>query len=154
MKLPAAAPIGDEPTRNLRRRQVAQLKTFIDTGPGGRQSAAAHVHARDFHIRQLLPGEVLVKRVPLLEDFADASVLPALAALLQHPDGNVRRQVAQLLARVKDPLIVIAEGGFFGKNYQYLVSYKGLAFFTKSDEALVLPPGAEIVSADRIWIPG
>jgi len=51
------------------------------------------------------PGEVLVKLVPLLEDFADASVLPALAALLQHPDGNVRRQVAQLLARVKDPKV-------------------------------------------------
>jgi hypothetical protein len=60
----------------------------------------------------------------------------------------------KLLTRVKDPLIVIAEGGFFSKNFQYLVSYKGLAFFTKSANALALPSGAEVVSAGRIWIPG
>ena len=63
-------------------------------------------------------------------------------------------EFAKLLTHVKDPLIVIAEGGFFGKNYQYLVSYKGLAFYTKSDNELVLPPGAEVVSAGSIWIPG
>ena len=63
-------------------------------------------------------------------------------------------EFAKLLTRVKDPLIVIAEGGFFGKNYQYLVSYKGLAFYTKSDNALALPSGAEVVTAGRIWIPG
>ena len=63
-------------------------------------------------------------------------------------------EFASLLTRMKDPLIVIAEGGFFGKNFQYLVSYKGLAFFTKSANALALPPAAEVVTADRIWIPG
>ena len=63
-------------------------------------------------------------------------------------------EFAKLLTRVKDPLIVIAEGGFFSTNFQYLVSYKGLAFFTKSANALPLPSGAEVVSAGRIWIPG
>jgi hypothetical protein len=63
-------------------------------------------------------------------------------------------EFVKLLTRMKDPLIVIAEGGFFGKNFQYLVSYKGLAFFTKSANALALPPSAELVTADRIWIPG
>ena len=61
-------------------------------------------------------------------------------------------EFAKLLTRVKDPLIVIAEGGFFGENYQYLVSYKGLAFYTKSADELALPSAAEVVRADRIWI--
>jgi hypothetical protein len=65
-----------------------------------------------------------------------------------------REEFAKLLMRVKDPLIVIAEGGLFRKNFQYLVSYKGLAFFMKSANPLALPTGAEVVSAGRIWIPG
>jgi hypothetical protein len=56
--------------------------------------------------------------------------------------------------RAKDPLIVVAEGGFFGKSYKYLMSYKGLTFFTKSGAPLLLPGGAELVPAERIWIPG
>ena len=64
------------------------------------------------------------------------------------------QEFAKLLSRVKDPLIVIASGGVFRKNFQYLVSYKGLAFFTKSSDPLPLPPGAEVVNAGRIWIPG
>jgi hypothetical protein len=63
-------------------------------------------------------------------------------------------EFARLLNRMKDPLVVVAEGGFFAKNFQYLMSYKGLAFFTKSDNALALPPAAEVVTAGRIWIPG
>ena len=60
----------------------------------------------------------------------------------------------KILGRNKDPLVAIAEGGFFSKKYSYLTSYKGLAFFTKSSEALMLPTGTEIVVCDRIWIPG
>ena len=62
-------------------------------------------------------------------------------------------QFAKLLARIKEPLIVIAEGGVFRKNFQYLVSYKGLAFFTKSATALALPADTDVVTARRIWIP-
>jgi HEAT repeat protein len=51
------------------------------------------------------PGDALVKLIPLLQEFADASVLPTLTTLLQHPDASVRRQVAQLLAKVKDPKV-------------------------------------------------
>jgi hypothetical protein len=62
-------------------------------------------------------------------------------------------EFAKLLDRIKDPLIVVAQGGFFETNFQYLVSYKGLAFFTKSDVELTLPAAAEIVSAESLWIP-
>ena len=58
-----------------------------------------------------------------------------------------------LLRKIDQPLVVYAEGGFFTKNYQYLVGYKGLAFFTKSDAPLMLPFGIETVVARKIWVP-
>ena len=63
-------------------------------------------------------------------------------------------EFTKVVGRLMEPLIVIAHGGFFGKKYQYLMSYKGLAFFTRSNTALELPAGAEVVSAGRISIPG
>ncbi len=65
-------------------------------------------------------------------------------------------EFSKLMDRAKDPLIVVAEGGFglFGRNYKYLMSYKGLTFFTKSGAPLPLPGGAELVNAGRIWVPG
>jgi hypothetical protein len=60
----------------------------------------------------------------------------------------------QVLSRSKEPLVVFATGGFFTTNYQYLSSYKGLAFFCKAPTPLDLPAGCEIVVAKKIWIPG
>ena len=59
----------------------------------------------------------------------------------------------RILARHDAPLVVAAQGGFFRTKYQYLTSYKGLAFFTKSLTPLTLPSGSEVVVASRIWIP-
>ncbi len=61
---------------------------------------------------------------------------------------------SKILKRINDPLVVTAEGGFFKVKYQYLTSYKGIAFFTKSDLPLELPVAAEVVKAGKIWIPG
>jgi len=63
-------------------------------------------------------------------------------------------EFSKLMSRAIDPLIVLAEGGIFNKNYQYLMSYKGIAFFTKSSDPLPLPGGTELVTAGRIWVPG
>ena len=51
------------------------------------------------------------------------------------------------------PLVVEAEGGWWSTNYQYLTSYKGLVFFTKSPERLALPQDCEVVAAAKIWVP-
>jgi hypothetical protein len=59
-----------------------------------------------------------------------------------------------ILQRQFEPLVVQATGGFFSTNYQYLTSYKGLCFFTKSSTPLDLPSESEIVLAAKIWIPG
>ena len=52
-----------------------------------------------------------------------------------------------------EPLVVTAEGGFFKKTQQYLTSYKGLAFFTKSPEPLVIPVDAVVIAAEAIRVP-
>lgn len=81
---------------------------------------------------------------------AIANAIKASGVLIQlNPD-----EFRKILSRIDAPLVVITQGGIFTTNYQYLTSYKGFAFFTKSKSPLDLPPSAEIVSAGRIWIPG
>lgn len=59
----------------------------------------------------------------------------------------------KVLARSAEPLVVSAPGGFLSGGQDYLTSYKGLAFFTNSQKPLDLPEGAEVVAAQKIWIP-
>jgi hypothetical protein len=66
-----------------------------------------------------------------------------------HPEDFVN-----ILRKVEKPLVIVAKGGLISTNYQYLVSYKGFAFFTKSPTPIQFAKGAEIVVADKIWIPG
>ena len=58
-----------------------------------------------------------------------------------------------ILRKIEQPLVVYSEGGLFKTNYQYLVSYKGLAFFTKSATPIVLPSVVETIVVKKIWIP-
>ena len=52
-------------------------------------------------------------------------------------------------------IVLCSEKGFFqGARHEYLSSYKGLAFFTKSPTELMLPGSAELIRAGKIWIPG
>jgi len=59
----------------------------------------------------------------------------------------------KILQKSDKPLVITATGGFISKNYQYLTSYKGFAFFTKTQEPLVLSPMVEVIAANKIWIP-
>jgi hypothetical protein len=59
-----------------------------------------------------------------------------------------------IISKIENPLIVMAEGGVFNTNYQYLTSYKGLAFYTKTTEQLQFPNRTELIYAQKIWIPG
>ena len=60
----------------------------------------------------------------------------------------------KILQKERELLVIHATGGVFKSNYQYLTSYKGLAFFTKSSDPINLPSGCEVILAKRIWIPG
>ena len=59
-----------------------------------------------------------------------------------------------ILKRSEKPLVIFATGGFLSTNYQYLTSYKGLAFFTKSPSPMELSPKIELILANKIWMPG
>jgi hypothetical protein len=52
-----------------------------------------------------------------------------------------------------DALVVHAKGGVFKTHYRYLTSWKGLAFYTKSDSELVMPEGVALLPAEKIWVP-
>ncbi|MFN2400377.1 MAG: hypothetical protein ABR543_17320 [Gemmatimonadaceae bacterium] len=58
-----------------------------------------------------------------------------------------------VLKRGDRPLVVVAQGGVFKKHVGYLTSYGGLAFYTQSEQPLVLPNHVELIRAEKIWIP-
>jgi hypothetical protein len=81
----------------------------------------------------------------------------AIAQAIKASGAIVRLEPAEflkILGRQDEPLVVQAQGGVFRSSWHYLTSYKGLAFFTKSAEPLLLPGRTLIVSAASIWIPG
>jgi hypothetical protein len=58
-----------------------------------------------------------------------------------------------ILNKAEKPLVICTTGGVFTKNFQYLTSYKGFAFFTKSRSPLDLSLKVEVVEAKKIWVP-
>ncbi len=58
-----------------------------------------------------------------------------------------------IINRQQEPLVVIAEGGFFNNNYKYLTSYRGLAFYAQTADAVELPSRCEVIKAGKIWMP-
>lgn len=81
---------------------------------------------------------------------AVANAIKASGVLIRvEPD-----EFQKVLDQVDEPLVVVAESGIFGTKYEYLTSWRGLAFFTKSSRAVELPGAAAVVRAKKIWIPG
>jgi len=60
---------------------------------------------------------------------------------------------AKILGRVEKPLVIYSKGGLFTTKHQYLVSYKGFAFYTKTSSEILLSSSVEVVRARSIWIP-
>jgi len=82
----------------------------------------------------------------------------AIAQAIKASGAIVRLEPAEfsrILDRQDEPLVVVsAPAGVFRSKWQYLTSYKGLAFYAKSPTQLMLPSRALVVSARTIWIPG
>ncbi len=86
-----------------------------------------------------------------------AAAAAAIAKAVKASGAIVRvepQDFMAILSRSQAPLVVTAPGGLFSAKYHYLTSYKGLAFFTKSSEPLMLGGNVELVQAGKIWIPG
>ncbi len=58
-----------------------------------------------------------------------------------------------LLDRITEPLVLRAEVGLINRKKRYLVSYKGLAFYTDSEDKLPMLEGGEVMDVKRIWVP-
>jgi len=86
-----------------------------------------------------------------------AAAAAAMANAVKASGAIVRVESADfeaILNKIENPLVVCARGGVFSKNYQYLMGYKGLVFYCKSDTQLTLPAKIEIILAKKIWLPG
>ncbi|HEX8923027.1 MAG TPA: hypothetical protein VF766_16245 [Pyrinomonadaceae bacterium] len=87
---------------------------------------------------------------------AGAAVAAAIANAIKASGVVVRVDSVNfqtILRKIEQPLVIYAEGGVFSTNYQYLISYKGFAFFTKSPAPIMLPVGVELIRTKSIWIP-
>jgi hypothetical protein len=85
-----------------------------------------------------------------------AAAVAAIIANAIKASGTVVRvepeTFVDLLRRVEKPLIIYKASGFLS-SHQYLTSYKGFVFFTRSREQIDLPRSAEVIVADKVWIP-
>ena len=59
----------------------------------------------------------------------------------------------QIIYKTESPLVVAATSKLFKTNYDYLTSYKGLVFYTRSPRPLQFGSKVELVNAKKIWIP-
>jgi hypothetical protein len=87
---------------------------------------------------------------------AAAGALAAIAQAIKASGVLVRvspDDFQKVLRKGEQPLVIYAKGGLFTTNHQYLTSYKGFAFFTKSATEIILPPGTETIVTNKIWIP-
>ena len=88
---------------------------------------------------------------------ADAAAHAAAIANAIKASGVLVRlepeEFLKILHRQEEPLVVQSPAGFLQRGWCYLTSYKGLAFFTKSREPLMLSGRALVVSAKSISIP-
>ena len=85
-----------------------------------------------------------------------AGAAAAIAMAIKASGTLVRvspRDFDAIMKRSPKPLVIHAQGGVFSTKHQYLVSYKGFAFYTKTAAALILPSDAEVVEAEKIWTP-
>jgi hypothetical protein len=87
---------------------------------------------------------------------AHAAIHAAIANAIKATGVVVRLEPGEwlsILKRTENPLVVVSQGGMFKPKFQYLTSYRGLAFFTKSPSALVLPGRVDVITAKSMSIP-
>lgn len=77
-----------------------------------------------------------------------ANAIKASGPIIQvHPQDFLN-----ILQKSPDPIVVQSPSGIFTKN-KYITSYKGLYFYTKTKDPLIIPMSTEIINAKKIYIP-
>jgi hypothetical protein len=88
---------------------------------------------------------------------AAAAAAAAVAQAIRASGAIVRvypQDFLAILSRNMGALVVQSHGGILSSKFEYLTSYKGLIFYTESQTMLQLPNNIELITADKIWIPG
>jgi hypothetical protein len=88
---------------------------------------------------------------------AGAAAAGAVAQAIRASGAIVRiypQDFLAILSRNVGALVVQSHGGILSSKFEYLTSYKGLIFYTESQTMLQLPNNIELITADKIWIPG
>jgi hypothetical protein len=88
---------------------------------------------------------------------AGAAAAAAVAQAIRASGAIVRiypQDFLAIISRNAGALVVQSHGGILSTKFQYLTSYKGLIFYTESQMMLQIPNGIELITADKIWIPG
>ena len=80
---------------------------------------------------------------------AAAQAIKASGAIV-HVEADEFRK---LLNQNTDGLVVHAMGGFLQKKHKYLMGYKGVVFYTATDDPISVAPRCQVVEAGKIWIP-
>jgi hypothetical protein len=92
-----------------------------------------------------------------MSEAASAAAAAAIAQAIKASGVIVRvspDDFENILRKSERPLVICSTGGFISKNFQYMTSYKGFAFFTKCPAPLMFSPKVETIVAQKIWIPG
>jgi hypothetical protein len=92
-----------------------------------------------------------------MSEAASAAAAAAIAQAIKASGVIVRvspDDFENILRKSDRPLVICSTGGFISKNFQYMTSYKGFAFFTKCPAPLMFSPKVETIVAEKIWIPG
>jgi len=61
----------------------------------------------------------------------------------------------KILNKAENSVVVYSHSKvFFTVKHKYLLSYRGLFFYTESASTIAIPSRVETVTAQKIWIPG
>jgi hypothetical protein len=63
------------------------------------------------------------------------------------------RDFDRIVRKTPDALVIRARPATFSKHHQYLTSYRGFVFHTRTREQLQFASSVEIVEAKSIWVP-
>jgi len=80
---------------------------------------------------------------------AVAQAIKASGAIVDLEPDEFQR----ILGRMDSGVVVQTLGGFRKKTHEYLASYGGFIFHTKSEKRMSFGSGVEMVWAKKIWVP-
>ncbi|MFP4460443.1 MAG: hypothetical protein ACLFSQ_12755 [Candidatus Zixiibacteriota bacterium] len=59
----------------------------------------------------------------------------------------------KIIGKIDKPIVIVAPPGFLSKKSKYLAHYKGFTFYTKSADDINISGTAEMIKAEKIWVP-